>query len=89
MKDTVKATLLATAMISAPVLGLAAVNTGDTLGVAEADIRTALEAQGYVIHEFEIEAGELDVEASLNGILYEIEISPQTGEILEIEEDDD
>ena len=89
MKDTVKATLLTTAMISAPVLGLAAANTGDTLGVAEADIRAALEAQGYVIQEFEIEDDELEVEASLNGILYEIEISPQTGEILEIEEDDD
>ena len=88
MNDTIKATLLSAGLIAAPVLAIAAVNPGDTLGVSESEIRTALEAKGYVVEEFEFEDDEVEVEASLNGVLYEIEISPQTGEVLEVEEDD-
>lgn len=72
-----------------PVTAMAQVNLGDNLGSSEAAIRTALEAQGYAVLEIEREGGEIEVEAILNGQEYEIEISAETGLILEIELEDD
>ena len=75
-----------------PGLAFAQVNPGDTLGTSETDIRAKLEAQGYVVTEFELEDGEIEVEATLNGTAYEIEVSGENGNVLKValdEEDDD
>ena len=80
-----KATLLAGLVI--PGLAFAQVAPGDKLGTAEADIRAKLEAHGYTITEFEVEDGEIEVEATLN-----IEVSSQDGNVVEIaleDEDED
>ena len=82
-----KTTLLTTLIF--PGLALAQVNVGDALGTSELDIRSALEAQGYVIAEFEIEDDEIEVEATLDSVAYEIEVSPEDGTVLEIEMDDE
>ncbi|WP_419909119.1 PepSY domain-containing protein [Hoeflea sp.] len=85
-----KATLLAGLVI--PGLAFAQVAPGDKLGTAEADIRAKLEAHGYTITEFEVEDGEIEVEATLNGVAYEIEVSSQDGNVVEIaleDEDED
>lgn len=67
----------------------AAVTAGDVVGTSEMDIRTALEAQGYVIDSIEFEKDEIEVEASLEGQKLELELSVETGMILEIELEDD
>lgn len=88
-----KAALLATLLI--PGAALAQINVGDDLGTSETAIRAALEAQAYIIEEFEVEDGEIEVEATLEGQTFEFEISPETGLVLaayledEDDEDDD
>ena len=82
-----KTTLLAALIF--PGLALAQVNVGDAVGTSEMDIRSALEAKGYVIAEFEIEDDEIEVEATLDGVAYEIEVSPEDGTVLEVEMDDE
>ncbi|MEM6666136.1 MAG: PepSY domain-containing protein [Pseudomonadota bacterium] len=72
-----------------PAIALAGVTVGDTIGMNDAEIETALTAQGYTIEEIEREDGEIEVEAMLDGVEYEIEIDPETGAILEIELEDD
>lgn len=87
MKNSSKIALFAALMV--PSVAFAQVNVGDTLGASEDAIRGALEAQGYAITEIEIEGGEIEVEASLDGTAYEFEVSAETGKVLEIELDDD
>ncbi|SLN54911.1 hypothetical protein ROA7450_02824 [Roseovarius albus] len=82
-----KTVLLASLLI--PGVALAQINEGDALGTTEADITAALESQGYAITEIETEDGEIEVEAMLGGKAYEIEISAETGNVLEIELDDE
>ena len=85
-----KTALLAGLLI--PGMALAGINQGDNLGTSEAAIRAALEAEGYVASEIEFEDGEIEVEAMLDGQAYEIEISPETGQVLAVmleDEDDD
>lgn len=72
-----------------PGVALAQISEGDTLGKSEATIRSALESQGYAVTDFEIEDGEIEVEAMYEGKAYEFEVSPETGIVLEIELDDD
>jgi hypothetical protein len=72
-----------------PSLALAAVSVGDQLGTTEERIRAALTAQGYEITKFEIEAGKIEVEALLDGQMLDLEISPDTGLVIEIEAEDD
>ena len=72
-----------------PGLALAQANIGDNLGTNEADIRAALEAKGFVIEEFEMDDKEIEVEASLDGMPYEIEVSNETGMVIEVALDDD
>ena len=72
-----------------PGMALAQISEGDMLGKTEADIRSALETQGYTVTEFEIEDGEIEVEAMADGQAYEFEVSPETGMVLEIELEDD
>ncbi len=72
-----------TTLLAAPILpgfALAQVNPVDSLGTTEAAISASLTAQGYVITGFETEG-----DATLDGIAYEIEISPQDGTVLEVE----
>ncbi|WP_162946725.1 PepSY domain-containing protein [Ruegeria sp. EL01] len=77
------------AAISIPGLATAQINVGDALGSTEESIRSALEAQGYAISDVETEGGEIEVQASLDGKDYEIEVSIETGQIVEIEEEND
>ncbi|NOD64633.1 MULTISPECIES: PepSY domain-containing protein [unclassified Ruegeria] len=72
-----------------PGLALAQINVNDVLGSSEGAIRAALEAKGYSITKFEVEEDEIEVYASLDGKTYEIEVSPETGAVLEIELEDD
>lgn len=66
----------------------AAVAVGDTLGTTEADITTALEAQGYVVEEIETEDGNMEVEVVLDGTELEFVIDGQSGTVLETETED-
>ncbi|MBW4709766.1 PepSY domain-containing protein [Roseobacter sp. YSTF-M11] len=82
-----KVTLLAGLIVPGAVF--AQIGVGDALGASEADVRAALKAQGYVITEVELEDGEIEVEATRDGKAYEIEVSAETGIVLEIELDDE
>lgn len=85
-KMTLKTGLLTAALglATLPAIAFAALSEGDVIGTSEAEIRAALKAEGYVVHGIEIEA-----EVTLNGMAFEIELSTETGEILEIEAEDD
>lgn len=72
-----------------PGIAMAQINAGDTLSTTEDAIRAELESQGYVISEIEYEDDEIEVEATLNGQAYEIDINPETGAVLEVELEDD
>ena len=72
-----------------PSLALAAVSVGDQLGTTEEGIRAALTTQGYEITQFETEDGEFEVDALFEGQMLELEISPDTGLVIEIEAEDD
>ena len=87
MKKLVTAALVGKLMV--PVIAFAQINAGDTVGTSEDAIRTALEAQGYEVKEFELEDDEIEVEAVLDGTEYEIEVSVETGKVVEVELDDD
>lgn len=75
--------------LSLPAIAFAAVTPGDTMPTSEAEIRAALEERGYVVQEFEIEDGEIEVEYLADGQLYEMEISAATGLVTEVELEDD
>ncbi len=88
-KSKMTALTAAIAVASLPVVALAAVQEGDVLGTDEASIRAALEVQGIEVTDFETEADEIEVEIVMDGKAYEIELSPETGKVLEIEAEDD
>ncbi len=81
--------LILTAGLVIPGAAFAQMNVGDVLGSTEAEILSAVEAQGYVVNEIEIEDGDIEVEAVLDGKTYEIEVSSKSGMVLEIELDDE
>lgn len=89
MNPKSKLILLASAALCVPAIAFAAINVGDKAGVTDAEIRGSLEAAGYKIDEIEREDDEIEVTATLNGRTVEIEIAPKTGEIQEIELEDD
>lgn len=62
---------------------------GDMLGKTETEITTALEALGANIDEIESEDGEIEVELTLDGVAYEVEVDLTTGLIAEVEMDDE
>jgi hypothetical protein len=72
-----------------PSLALAAVSVGDQLGTTEQGIRAALTTQGYEITQFEFKDGEFEVDALFEGHMPELEISPDTELVIEIEAEDD
>ncbi len=61
---------------------------GETLGTSEDEIRAALEGKGYTVEEFEMEGDAIEVELAMDGKMFEAEIDPATGEVLEIEVED-
>ena len=76
-------------VLAGAVAAAASVTLGDKLGTSEDQIRTALEAQGYVIEEIEAEDGGFEVEAVLNGQSLEIYLDGETGAVTEMEAEDD
>lgn len=77
--------IAAAALMAVPAAAFAQFNLGDTLSVNEAEIRAMLESKGYQIEEIEMEDGEIEVEYLDGGQEYELTLSAETGEILEIE----
>lgn len=76
------------AALLCPTIAFAQIGVGDLAGAEEAQILAFLEAEGYTIQEVETEGLELEVEAVLDGVLYEIEVDLETGQITEIEAED-
>ncbi|GAA0773096.1 PepSY domain-containing protein [Roseibium denhamense] len=68
---------------------MAAASLGETVGTTDEEIRAALTAHGYTVEEIEREGGELEVEVTLNGQAMEFGIDPTSGQILEMELEDD
>ena len=89
--ENLKILTLAGLIAAAPALALANVGLGEKLGTDEADIRAALEAQGYVVEEIEFEDGEIEVELSKDGVETELVLNKVDGTVtaIEPEEDDD
>ncbi|WP_170762830.1 PepSY domain-containing protein [Ruegeria lacuscaerulensis] len=89
--ETFKMLTLTGLIVTAPALAFANVGLGDKLGTSEAEIRSALEAQGYQIEEIEFEDGEIEVELSKDGVETELVLTETDGVVtaIEIEEDDD
>lgn len=82
-----KTTLIAALLI--PGVAFAQLDTGAPIGTTEDAIRATLEEKGFEITEIEYEDEEIEVEAMLDGKAYEIELSAETGMVVEIELDDD
>jgi uncharacterized membrane protein YkoI len=74
-----------------PVAAFANFAVGDTVGTDIDEIRAKFEAQGYTVTEIEVEDGEIEVEYVLDGQEFEVTLAADTGEVLEVEleEDDD
>ena len=72
-----------------PGMAFANVNVGDSVGISETSIQSALEAQGYAVMAFEVEADEIEVQASKDGQIFEIEVAADTGLVLEVELEDE
>lgn len=72
-----------------PMIAAADVSLGQTVGVEDAELRAALEAEGYQILEIERERDEIEVETLLNGQAIELELDPVTGAIIAMELDND
>ncbi|MCL6285694.1 PepSY domain-containing protein [Ruegeria sp. 2012CJ41-6] len=89
--ETLKTLTLATLLAAMPVLVLANVSLGDRLGTDEAAIRSAMEAQGYVVEEIEVEDGKIEVELVKDGVETELVLSKSDGIVtaIEMEDEDD
>jgi len=87
--ENLKTLTLVGLLIGAPALAMANISVGDTVGTDEAEIRAAVEAQGYTVTEIEIEDGEIEVEVLLDGVETELVVDMTTGIVTEIELEDD
>ncbi len=87
MNTATKAAILA--LITAPTVAFAQLSPGDVVGTQEADILAFLEAEGYTVQETETEGNMLEVEVMLDGAAFEIEVDLTTGQIAEIEAEDE
>jgi len=92
--DFIKLTSLAALIAAVPALAFAQLSIGDQLGAEAAEITAALEAQGAQVLEVEAEDGVIEVEYILEGVEYEAEIDPASGQVIameieEADEDDD
>ena len=87
MNTLVKPALLFGLLI--PATAFAGLELGQTLGTDETAIRAALTDMGYTVEEIEIEDGEIEADVTLDGVAYEVEVAADTGQIVEIELEDD
>ncbi|WP_372574940.1 PepSY domain-containing protein [Ruegeria jejuensis] len=89
--ETLKTLTLTALIAAAPALAMANVSLGDKLGTDEAAIRSAMEAQGYVVEEIEFEDDEIEVELAKDGVETELVLSKSDGVVtaIEMEEEDD
>lgn len=88
-KNIATAILGVVALSATTIIASAQLEKGAVIGKSEAEIRLALEQQNYVIDEIEMEDGTYEVEVTLNDREMELEIDANTGEILEIETEDE
>lgn len=72
-----------------PMAAVANFAIGDTVGTDVEEIRSKLEAQGYTVTEIEIEGDEIEVEYVLDGQEYEVTLAAATGQVLEVELEDE
>ena len=79
---------LAAALTLSAGAALAAVSEGDYAGKTADEITKSLEAQGYKVRKIETEDGYLEAYAMRDGQRFEIYVDPETGKVVEIEEDD-
>ena len=79
--------LMTTALVMASIPATAAVVTGNVIGTSEADIRAALESNGYMVQSVTEDGDEIEVEALFNGQPVEIELSATTGAVMEVEDE--
>lgn len=82
-------TALSVAFVSLPALAFAQLTLGEPLGVQEDAIRAALMENGAEVIEIEIDGDEIEVEYTLDGVSYEVELDPATGVIVALELEDD
>ena len=82
-----KPALLAALIV--PAAAFAGLDLGQSLGTTEDEVRAALTGLGYEVVEIEIEDGEIEAEVVLDGAAFEIEVAMDTGQIVEIEAEDD
>lgn len=87
MTGLTKPALLAALMI--PGAAIAAINVGDTAGTSPEAIRATLTAQGYEVLKIETDHDEYEIDARMDGTLFEIEVARSSGMVTGIELDDD
>ncbi len=78
---------MSTLVIGATVAA-AGIGVGDQYGNDIEQIRTMMEAEGAIIEEIEREDGMIEVEYTLDGTMFELEIDPSTGTVVEVELED-
>lgn len=90
MTSTTK-TLLASlsALVLVPAVAFAVPIVGQTVGTTVEEITSNLHNAGYEVREIEADDDELEAVILADGQLMELEISPDTGMITEIEMEDD
>jgi hypothetical protein len=72
-----------------PAAALANFAVGDTVGTGIDEIRAKFESRGYTVTEIEVGDGEIEVEYVLDGQEFEVILAAGTGEVLEVELEDD
>lgn len=82
-----KPAMLAALMI--PAAAFAGIDVGQSVGSTEVEVRAALTGMGYEVHEIKFEHDEIEAEAVMDGVLYEIEVATRTGLITEVSVEDD
>ncbi len=87
MTGLTKPALLAALMI--PGAAIAAINVGDTAGTSPEAITATLTAQGYEVLKIETDHDKYEIDARMDGTLFEIEVARSSGMVTGIELDDD
>ena len=75
----------AAAALLAPAIAFALPTVGERLGTDLPSVMTALTGAGYDVVELERDGSELEATILVEGEKYEVEISAETGMVLEIE----
>jgi hypothetical protein len=77
------------ALVLVPAAAFAVPAVGDTVGTTAEEITNNLQAAGYEVREIELDDDELEALIVADAQLFELEVSPQTGLITEVELEDD